>query len=69
MTKGRVYDVAAKIIPARKPKKHDPGDYGDHVPNDYGSRTPVIEDDPEWKGFSPIEWMRINTTDPRKPFR
>lgn len=66
MVKGKVYDVAAKIIPLRKSKKHDLEDY---EPNDYGSRTPVIEDDPEWTGFSPIEWMRINTTDTRKPFK
>jgi hypothetical protein len=35
------------------------GPKGDPGHNDYGSRTPVIEDDPEWRGFSVPEDLRV----------
>jgi hypothetical protein len=41
----------------------------DHFHNDFGSRTPAVEHDPNWTGFTIPEWMRINTTDDRKRYK
>jgi len=30
-----------------------------YEPNDFGSRTPVVQDDPEWRGFSIPETLRL----------
>lgn len=40
-----------------------------HHPNDFGSRTPVIEQDAAWTGFTVPEWLRICTTDEKKRYK
>ncbi len=38
-------------------RAHGPRDEAPH--NDFGSRSPVIEDDPDWSGFTLPEGLRI----------
>jgi hypothetical protein len=32
---------------------------GSYERNDFGSKTPILEDDPDWRGFSVPEDLRI----------
>lgn len=58
-----IFDSASKIIEDRT---HGQGSEfsGNH---DFGSRTPVIQNDPRWTGFSIPEWMRLD--DPKKRYK
>ena len=35
----------------------------------YGSLIPITRFDPDWKGFTVPEWLRINTTDGAKRYK
>lgn len=58
-----------KIVEERKPSAYLRSKSVGHEPNDFGSRVPVIEDDPNWTGFTVHEYGRICTSDEKKRYK